>query len=280
MKMRDVTLPLIVLRGAGDLASGVALRLYRAGLTRIVFLETPSPLAVRRTVSFSEAVYGGSSTVEGIHVELVTEPSQMQAVWDKGALPLMVDPEGSCLAQLQADVLVDAILAKKNIGTHKGMARFVIGLGPGFTAGQDATADVHAVVETMRGHYLGRVIRQGSAIPNTGAPAPVKGFSVERVHWAHEEGIFTTQCHIGEVIQEGAELGQVNGKPFHANFTGVIRGLLRDNTPVKYRTKLGDVDPRCDIDYCDEVSDKGLSIGGGVLEAIMHFMLQQGHKKS
>ncbi len=275
MRMRDFTLPLIVLRGAGDLASGVALRLYRAGLTKIVFLETPKPLAVRRTVSFSEAVYDGSSTVEEVRAELVADVSSLHAVWDKGALPLMVDPEGACLTHLQADILVDAILAKKNIGTHKGMARFVIGLGPGFTAGQGAVGDVHAIVETMRGHYLGRVIRQGVAIPNTGAPAPVKGFSVERVHWAQEDGVFTTQCQIGEIVQKGAEIGQVNGKPLYANFTGVIRGLLRDQTPVKQRTKLGDVDPRCDIDYCDEVSDKGLSIGGGVLEAIVHFLMQQ-----
>ncbi len=273
--MCSLDMPLIVLRGAGDLASGVALRLYRAGLTKLLFLETAHPLAVRRTVSFSEAVYAGSSTVEQISAVLVQDCANLETVWATGAIPLLVDPQGHCLATLQADVLVDAILAKKNLGTHKEMASLVIGLGPGFVAGQGAEADVHVVVETMRGHYLGRVIRQGAAMPNTGAPALVQGYSTERVHWAHEAGLFTTTCSIGQVVEKGAEIGQVNGKAFYANFAGVIRGLLRDNTPVKERTKLGDVDPRCDIEYCDEVSDKGLAIGGGVLEAIVQYMLHK-----
>ncbi len=276
--MPKFELPLIVLRGAGDLASGVALRLYRAGLTKILLLETANPLAVRRTVAFSEAVYTGSCKVEEVQATLVQDVSELETQWQAGRIPLLVDPEGKCLTTLQATVLVDAILAKRNIGTHKGMADFVVGLGPGFTAGQGAHADVHAIVETMRGHYLGRVIYEGAAIANTGAPAPVQGYSIERVFWAEEAGVFSTSCQIGDVVEKGAVVGTVQSEGqeqvLRAHFRGVIRGLLRDQTPVNIRTKVADVDPRADIDYCDQTSDKALAIGGGVLEAIMQYVLQ------
>ncbi len=268
-------IPTIVIRGAGDLASGVALRLYRAGLRHILFLETAHPLAVRRTVSFSEAVYMGSAQVEGVQATCISRIEQVQEQWQAGQIPLLVDAQALCLQDFKAHVLIDAILAKKNLGTHKGMADFVIGLGPGFMAGSGADAQVHAVVETMRGHYLSRVITQGSAMANTGAPAPVMGYSVERVFWAEAEGFFTTSRSIGDVVEAGEEIGRLNDTPLCARFRGVIRGLLRHGTPVKARTKLADVDPRVAIDYCDEVSDKGLAIGGGVLEALLgHFLIK------
>ncbi len=272
--MKQIALPLIVIRGAGDLASGVALRLYNSGLRRILLLEKENPLAVRRTVAFSEAAHAGSMQVEGVQAVRIKHVSEMEQQWADGSIPLLVDPEASCLQDIQADVLVDAILAKKNMGSHQGMASLVIGLGPGFCAGED----VHLVIETMRGHYLGRVIQQGKALPNTGAPAPVQGYSLERVFWAQEDGTFYSNRNIGDIVEKGDELGTFEGASgqhtFKACLPGVIRGLIRSGTTVKKRTKLGDVDPRADIDYIDEVSDKGLAIGGGVLEAILAFLLR------
>ncbi len=265
------SLPLIVIRGAGDLASGLALRLYRAGLRKILFLEAKSPLAVRRTVSFCEAVYAKTAVVEGVQAVLVQNTDNLEQYWLNGHIPLLIDPQAECLNSLKAQVLIDAILAKKNIGTHKNMAELVIGVGPGFYAGQDG--DVHAVIESMRGHMLGRVIVNGSAIANTGVPEAVKGYTSERVFWADFEGTFTTKKDIKDVVKKGDELGRVvnaeQEQIVTAQFDGVVRGVLRSDTPVKQRTKLGDVDPRGHIEYCDLVSDKGLAIGGGVLEIIM-----------
>ena len=273
--MSSYKLPLIVLRGAGDLATGVALRLYRAGLTKILLLEKDNPLAVRRTVAFSEAFYVKIATVENVQAVHVQNINDLDVIWKKNQIPLLIDPNAQCLRNLQVDILIDAILAKKNLGTNKNMAKLVIALGPGFTAGKDKNTDVHAIVETMRGHYLSRVIYEGQAIPNTGCPAPVQGFSTERVFWAEEDGIFNTHHQIGNLVKKDDELGRVNKQIFFAKFDGIIRGLLRDQTPVTKRTKLGDIDPRCDIDYCHEASDKALAIGGGVLEIIMQYLLKQ-----
>ncbi len=256
--------PIIVMRGAGDLATGVALRLYRAGLTRLVMLETPSPLAVRRTVAFCEAVHHSSMTVEDVTAQRIDSPQDVTRVWANGHIPVLIDPAGDSLPELHPDVLIDAIIAKKNIGTRMDQAPLVIGLGPGFTAGED----VHAVIETKRGHHLGRTIHAGAAAPNTGIPGNIGGHTIKRVYWA-EHGGFTTPHDIGEMIKEGETLGMVNGTPVIAGLSGVIRGLLRDNTPVSTRTKLGDIDPRGTLSYCGEVSDKALAIGGGVLETII-----------
>nr|WP_321513789.1 selenium-dependent molybdenum cofactor biosynthesis protein YqeB [uncultured Pseudodesulfovibrio sp.] len=262
--MSAIPIPTIAIRGAGDLATGVALRLYRAGLTRLLLLETSNPLAVRRTVAFSEAVYHGEMSVEGITATHISSPDDIEKAWTQNMIPVLVDPEAHSLAQVRPNVLVDAILAKRNIGTTMDQAPLVIGLGPGFTAGQD----VHRVVETKRGHHLGRVITNGPAAPNTGIPGVIEGFSIERVYWAEHEGIFTTPYDIGHMVEKGDIIGSVNDTPVVAALSGVIRGLLRNNTPVVKRTKLGDVDPRGTIAYCGEASDKALSIGGGVLETV------------
>lgn len=261
--------PIIVMRGAGDLATGVALRLHRAGLTRIVMLETASPLAVRRTVAFCEAVHHTTMTVEGVTAQLADSTDDVANIWTDGRIPVLVDPRGEHFPALNPDVFVDAIIAKKNIGTTMNFAPLVIGLGPGFTAGDD----VHAVVETKRGHHLGRVIRTGPAAPNTGIPGNIGGHTIERVYWAEHEGTFRTPHDIGDMIERGDALGTVNNTPVIAKLSGVIRGLLRDGTPVTRRTKLGDVDPRGTISYCGEVSDKALAIGGGVLETITAHIL-------
>ncbi len=270
--MKDTnSLPLIVIRGAGDLASGLALRLYHAGLRKILFLETENPLAVRRTVAFCEAVHTNTATVEGVQSVLVQNIENLQQYWDDGRMPLFIDKKADCLDKLKANVLVDATLAKKNLGTHKGMAELVIGVGPGFSSAQDG--DVHVVIESMRGHTLGRVIGNGAALANTGVPEAVKGYTSERVFWAEFDGIFTTTLDIRSAVKKGDVLGKVSNAEqeqlFTANFDGVVRGILRSGTLVTQRTKLGDVDPRGQVEYCDLVSDKGLSIGGGVLEVVV-----------
>ncbi|SIN74579.1 selenium-dependent molybdenum cofactor biosynthesis protein YqeB [Halodesulfovibrio marinisediminis] len=257
-------LPTIAIRGAGDLATGVAIRLYRAGMRNIVMLETDKPLAVRRHVVFSETIYHQVAKVEEVTASYCTQPSEIKTAWGDDVIPVLCDPKAALLEQIKPDILIDAIIAKKNIGTNTSMAPFVIGLGPGFTAEKD----VHAVVETKRGHYLGKVITNGSAIPNTGIPGAVNGYRKERVHWADEAGVFTTQQHIGTQITKNELIGYVNTQPITAAIDGVLRGLLPDGTPVRKGTKIADVDPRNNPKYCDEVSDKALAIGGGVLEAI------------
>jgi len=271
--MSEMTKPTIVIRGAGDLATGVALRLYRAGLRRLVLLETENPLAVRRTVAFSEAVYHGQMTVEGVTAECLRFPERVAGSWAAGRIPVLADPAAETLSILGPEVLVDAIIAKRNLGTTIGLASLVIGLGPGFTAGED----VHKVVETKRGHHLGRVLSVGSAQPNTGVPGNIDGYTLERVYWAETPGVFSTSLQIGDMVCEGDTIGSVDGTPVVAAISGIVRGLLRDGTPVTKKTKLGDVDPRGLLSYCGEVSDKALSIGGGVLEAIMAHLLLGDH---
>ena len=270
--MNRITPFTIVIRGAGDLATGVALRLYRAGFSRLVMLENNHPLAVRRRVAFSEAVSQGCMKVEGITAVFVESTREIAKLWEHGEIPVLSDPAAVTLSELQPEVLVDAIIAKRNLGTRRSQASLVIGLGPGFTAGKD----VHRVVETKRGHYLGRVIESGAAADNTGIPGNIGGYSVERVYWAEQQGIFTTSLNIGDTIAAGDPLGMVDDVPVVATICGVIRGLLRDGTPVDEKTKLADVDPRGTMAYCGEVSDKAMAIGGGVLEAISAHLFSKG----
>jgi len=271
--MSNITPPTIVIRGAGDLATGVALRLYRAGFNRLIMLETDHPLAVRRTVAFSEAVYHGRMTVEGVTAVFLRTTECVADIWTTGKIPILSDPAAETLPLLRPEVLIDAIIAKRNLGTNITQAPLVIGLGPGFVAGED----VHRIVETKRGHHLGRVINTGSAEPNTGVPGNIEGYTIERVYWADNPGVFSTSLNIGDMIAAGDTLGTVDSIPVVATISGVVRGLLRDGTPVAKKTKLGDVDPRGIISYCGEVSDKALSIGGGVLEAITSHMFSRGN---
>lgn len=266
---------IIMFRGAGDLASGAALRLYGAGLRRMVFLENTQPLAVRRTVSFSEAIYDGSCTVEGVSAIRLELNSGLQAscqqVWQQDALPVLADPDGQSVHLLQPDVLIEATLTKDNIGVKRSDAPLVIGVGPGFCAG----GDVHRVVESQRGLSMGRLIRLGSALPNTGQPESVLGHSSERVLRAPCAGIFATMQNIGACVCKGETIATVNDQAVTAAFDGRIRGLLRPGIRVTAGTKLGDIDPRLDAPV-NQVSDKGLSIGGALLEAILeHFLIDK-----
>ena len=255
---------LVVIRGAGDLASGAALRLYRAGLS-VVMTEIAAPTAIRRTVCFSPAVTCGETVVEGVAARRAASPAEALALVRTGVIPVLVDPEGACIPVLRPRAVVDAILAKRNLGTLITDAPVVVGVGPGFTAGTDC----HAVVETMRGHYLGRTLYTGSAQANTGVPGLIGGFAGERVLRAPESGIFHPLLEIGAPVREGDVAATVEGVPMPCTLTGILRGILPEGTPVHRGMKAGDIDPRCRPEHCLSASDKALAVGGGVLEALL-----------
>lgn len=276
MKKRD----LIVVRGAGDLATGTIHRLKKAGF-RLLVLEAEHPAAIRRQVALSEAVYAGSARVEDVEavrmdVDLAEKKNrkelleqEMERIWKKDGVPVLVDPAGLSIAALRPAVVVDAILAKKNLGTTKEMAPLVIALGPGFTAGED----VDVVIETKRGHNLGRVIRSGSAVPNTGIPGIIGGYGKERVMHAQAEGILRNAASIGDIVEARAVIAEIeteNGTvPVEASLSGLLRGLIRDGYPVTKGFKIADIDPRKEeLQNCFTISDKARCIAGSVLEVI------------
>lgn len=257
--------PLCLLRGGGDLATGVAWRLTRAGWP-VVVSELPTPLTVRRTVALSSAVADHRIDVEGMVGRLAADPSEARAIADDGEVAVLVSPE--LPSGLTPDVLVDARLAKRNVDTTIDDAALVVALGPGFTAG----VDCDAVVETMRGHTLGRVLWDGSAIPNTGIPGSVGGRGAERVLRAPIAGRARWSVAIGDRVSGGDELGSVAASPITAPFDGVVRGLIAGSVEVPAGLKIGDVDPRVDPSVCRQISDKALSVGGGVLEAVVTWL--------
>lgn len=256
---------LILIRGAGDLASGIALRLWHSGFD-VVMTDLPRPTAIRRTVAFSDAIVHGEMTVEDVTAKRADNAAQALKLLQEGFLPVLADSNCECRKDLKPDVLVDAILAKRNLGTTITDAPVVIGVGPGFTA----QTDCHAAVETMRGHTLGRVIYDGSALPNTNIPGLIGGFAGERVLRAPADGIFESTHAIGDPVKSGDIVGYVAGEPMRCTIDGVLRGLLADGVAVFKGMKSGDVDPRGEVAYCSTSSDKALAIGGGVLEAILH----------
>ena len=298
---------LIICRGAGDLATGIIHRLHRAG-HRVIALETDYPAAIRRQVSFCEAVYDGSAVVEGVTARLVPaladaetdtetysgindtpaahivsekwDSSAIEAVLEAGEVPLLIDQKGESIALLKPDVVVDAIIAKKNLGTTINMAPLVIGVGPGFTAGQD----VHLVIESMRGHNLARIITDGMAQPNTGVPGNIAGFTSERVIHAPAAGYIHDVRKIGDIVQKGDEIARIYPDkesydnalseyvPVNATITGIIRGLIREGYYFRKGFKIADIDPReSEITNCFTISDKARSIAGSVLEAVSAF---------
>lgn len=298
---------LIICRGAGDLATGIIHRLHRAG-HRVIALETDYPAAIRRQVSFCEAVYDGSAAVEGVTARLVPaladaetdteiysgindtpaahvasekwDRSAIEAVLEAGELPLLIDPKGESIELLRPDVVVDAIIAKKNLGTTINMAPLVIGVGPGFTAGHD----VHLVIESMRGHNLARIITDGMAQPNTGVPGNIAGFTSERVIHAPAAGYIHDIRKIGDIVQKGDEIARIYPDkesydnalseyvPVNATITGIIRGLIREGYYFREGFKIADIDPReSELTNCFTISDKARSIAGSVLEAVSAF---------
>ena len=267
----------VLVRGAGDLATGTILRLHNCGF-RVLAVECARPSAIRRRAAFCEAVFDGTATVEGVTARLIDRIEQADAVWNAGEIPLIVDETAVCAAACAPAVLVDAILAKRNLGTTRDMASITIGLGPGFTAG----GDVDAVVETMRGHRLGRVIYEGAALPNTGVPGSIAGFAAERVIHAPASGAMTfvrspEPVDIGSIVQKGQTIGFVGGVPVTATLDGVLRGLIREGYPVTEGLKIADIDPRAqEVQNCTTVSDKARAIAGGVLEAMLHLAGERG----
>jgi xanthine dehydrogenase accessory factor len=261
---------LVLIKGAGDLATGVAYRLHRSGFP-IVMTELPAPLMVRRTVSFGEAVYEGETTVEGVVARRVEDPGQGLALARQGeVIPILVDPEGHAVEVLKPRVLVDGIMAKHNAGTRISDAPLVIALGPGFTAGEDC----HAVIETNRGHWLARILYQGSPQPDTKTPGKVKGYTRGRVIRAPADGYLQPVARVGDRLRKGDLIGHVNGHEVRAMFDGVLRGLVHPSVHVSEGLKIGDMDPR-DVDrHCFTISEKSFAIGGAVLEAILAWLNQ------
>lgn len=259
-------LKLVVIRGAGEMASGTAHRLYQAGFD-IIMSELPRPLAVRRTVSFAQAVYDGNQRVEGVLAQRTDSLEEALDLCQQRKIAIYPgEIRGEELAQLRPIALVDAMLAKTNLGTQAQEAPVVIALGPGFTAGGDADA----VIETNRGHDLGRVLYSGSAQPNTSEPGDIGGFTTQRVLKAGKKGVFTTELEIGSLINAGDLFGRVDDQEVRAQISGIVRGLLRTGTYINAGTKLGDIDPRGEKEYCYTISDKARAIAGGVLEALLH----------
>ncbi len=255
---------LVLIRGGGDLASGVAVRLHHSGFD-VMLTELPTPLVVRRTVSFAEAVTDGSKEVEGITAILIQTPGKVKESIQIGNIPVLVDPDLACLKEVRPDVVVDARMRKKPPAEGKELATLVIGLGPGFIAGENC----HAVIETNRGHNLGRVIWAGPPQEDTGIPGMVQGFTSERVLRAPEDGKLVTGAKIGDEVKNGTVIALVGSQAVLAPFDGVLRGMIKPGTQVKKGMKIGDVDPRDDPTICTLVSDKSRAIGGGVLEAIL-----------
>ncbi|BEQ14656.1 selenium-dependent molybdenum cofactor biosynthesis protein YqeB [Desulfoferula mesophila] len=254
----------VLVRGAGEMASGVAYRLAHAGF-HVLMTEIPTPLAVRRSVSFCEAVYEGSKVVEGRTARLIQEPGEAPELWARAELPVLVDPHMRCRAAIRPMVIVDALLAKRNTGLHKGMAPLTIGLGPGF----HAPDQVDLAIETNRGHNLGRLISLGAPEPNTGVPGTLGGYSLERVLRSPADGRFQTQVALGQRVEAGQVVATVDGQAVEAQVAGILRGLLRPGALVTQGTKVGDVDPRGCIEYLHTISEKARAIGGSVLEGIL-----------
>jgi xanthine dehydrogenase accessory factor len=256
--------PYVFIWGGGDLASGVALRLQRVGM-RVLVVERPQPLAVRRSVSFAQAVYDGAITIEDVTGRLIQSADEMESCWQAGEVPVIVDPDLSFIDEHRPTVLVDGRMRKKAFPLDLSMAELVIGLGPGFTVGENC----HAAVETNRGHFLGRVYLEGGPEADTGIPGRVQAYAAERVLHAPADGIVETLVEIGDTVVEGDPILQIAGQAAVAPFDGVVRGLIHDGVEARAGMKVGDVDPRPETFRCWFVSEKSLAIGGGVLEAIL-----------
>lgn len=261
----------IIVRGGGDLATGVIHRLWSAGYP-VIILESQYPTAIRRQVALCEAVYEGMTKVEGVCAVRISSVEEAGAVLETGNIPLLIDPDGKCIAGIKPAVVVDAIIAKRNLGTNRTMAPLTIALGPGFCAG----VDVDYVIETMRGHNLGRIIKEGYAVPNTGVPGKIGGYAKERVIHASHTGILYNRHMIGDYVDQGETIAEIQNEegffPVKATITGLIRGLIRNGYPVKKGMKIADIDPRREeYENCFTISDKARCIAGSVLELVSRY---------
>lgn len=264
--MLSISETLVIVRGGGDIATGTIQKLHRAGFKTLV-LEISKPSAIRREVSFCEAIYDGEMEIEGECAKLCNSFDEIETIWNEKKIPIIIDPQGKSIEILKPTVVVDAILAKKNCGTTKKMAPIVIGLGPGFTAGED----VDIVIETMRGHTLGKLIFSGKPMANTGTPGIIRGIGKERVIYSPCAGIIKNICKIGDMVEKNQVIATVDGAEVLATISGVLRGLIRDGFEVPEKFKIADIDPREEEqENCFTISDKARAIGGAVLEAILY----------
>lgn len=266
----------VVIRGGGDLATGVAEVLYQSGF-KILILDIEKPSSIRRSVCFSEAIYDGIIQVENIICKKVENENEIEKCWNEKIIPIMVDEKGEIIKKIKPDVVVDSIIAKKNLGTTKEMAPITIALGDGFEAGKD----VDIVVETMRGHNLGRIITSGRAMKNTGIPGEIKGVSKDRVIYSLANGIFSSVKKIGDTVQKDEIIGYVGNVEIRGKISGVLRGIIREGYEVTENMKIGDIDPRIEEkNNCFTISDKARSLGGAVLRAIMFRLKEEREKKN
>jgi len=271
VKLFMINNTIAVVRGGGDLGSGVAHALHKSGF-KVLILEVAQPKAIRRKVSFAQAVFDGQTIVEDVKAVKAVTKQDIEALWNQGCIPVCVDPEASLLKEVKADVVIDALLAKKNIGMRRDMAPITIALGPGFQAGKD----VDIVIETNRGHNLGRLIYDGYAESNTGIPGSIKGYTEERVLRAPRDGQIRTVLNMGDEVKKGEIICYIDNEPVRAAIDGIIRGLIMNGLHVTRDGKIGDIDPRGIKEYCFTISDKARSIGGAVLEAILSMQAVRG----
>lgn len=263
---------IVVVRGGGDIASGAIQKLYRSGF-KVLVLETETPSAIRRKVAFCEAVYEKEIEIEGIKARLVDNDEEIQDCWDSDIVPVMIDSRGKVIERLKPLAVVDGILAKQNFGTKRSMAPITIALGPGFSAPED----VDIVIETMRGHNLGRIIEEGRASENTGVPGIIAGVGIERVIYSDYSGVITNIEKIGNVVEKGDVIAVVGDNEIYASISGVLRGIIRDGYKVKKGLKIADIDPRIsEKDNCFTISDKARNIGGAVLESVLYLKKKKG----
>ncbi|NOX33091.1 MAG: EF2563 family selenium-dependent molybdenum hydroxylase system protein [Deltaproteobacteria bacterium] len=265
MEIKNLTKLIIAVKGAGEMATGIACRLFQSNFKNIFMMEIKNPMAVRRQASFSEAIHDDKITVEGVEAKKAFQADDIRTAWENDCIPVMVDPDWECIKVIRPHVVIDAIIAKKNLGTNMLEAPLVIGLGPGFEAGRD----VHMAIETNRGHNLGRLILKGQPEPNTGTPGNIAGYTSERVLRAPCSGIFKSSLSIGTLVKKNDVIGHVDNQPVISQINGVLRGKIRNNTMVNEKLKIGDIDPRGNRLYCNTISEKARAIGGSVLEAVL-----------
>ncbi|WP_300382283.1 selenium-dependent molybdenum cofactor biosynthesis protein YqeB [Clostridium sp.] len=261
----DINKDIIIVRGGGDIASGSIQKLHRSGF-KVLVLEIDKPTAIRRNVAFSDAVYNGESEVEGIKAVLINNLKELEEAFNNNLIAVAIDPKGDYIEKLKPLAVVDGILAKKNLGTKKTMAPITVALGPGFEAG----VDVDIVIETMRGHNLGRLIFEGFAIENTGIPGEIAGFSKERVVHSPVEGIIKNIKTIGDIVKAGEVIAEISDNLIYAPIDGLLRGIIKNGFSVNKGLKIADIDPRLkEVENYTTISDKARNIGGGALEAVL-----------
>ena len=264
--MLEINKTLVIVRGGGDIATGSIQKLYRAGF-KVLVLEIEKPSAIRREVAFCEAIYEKEMTIEGVTAKLCNSIEDIEKVWNEKKIPILIDSTGESIYKLKPQVVIDGILAKKNYGTNREMASITIGLGPGFTAGED----VDVVIETMRGHNLGKLIFEGKPMANTGIPGIIKGIGKERVIYSPCAGVVKNICKIGDMVEKNQVIATVDGVDVLATISGVLRGLIREGYEVPEKFKMADIDPREEEQAnCFTISDKARAIGGAVLEAVLY----------